>query len=775
MARKKTTQTESLPIRSSAQQKEDQSKQIFEAVIKPWMISAYTERDYGIDAWVEITRAIADSADHIVTGKRFSVQLKASSETDFNKDSLSIRVDREKITYWYNSIEPVLLVFVDLNTENCYYRWIDDSLIRELDENNKVWLSAPRVTIRIPAISVITPEERTRLEEYVLHWKRPFKTILTPGNYFKYDNELKKATEQLEIICDRHRIVFLHNELSELKHQANRAIYTIAIVGPSRAGKSTLINCLLHRSISPVGILPTTGIPITIHPSREDQSLISFKNGKTLTGTVDSDFLENYTSQEKNPDNEKQVSMVGVSVANTLLERGIALCDVPGLDDPDPDIQAITKAALFNVNAIIYMIDVSPMANGGFSMSKQIIGDLRELGSRMDRIFLAFNKTDALDEAKRRKLRDYVDSILEKYHVSQYLPHPPVYISANESFSNRISGNISTDGVADLESHIWEYLLSNSKTGLHKLLHNYNCLGELNERLTNLVHARMIDAEKRKEVEEMISQVKIDIRQISQVVVHRKTQIYKTVTGHMHTSFDQALAYLNADLAAVPLEQNLPDDMVVGAWLQDRSLEIMKSSNSMLEEHINALYAEINNWVKKKLAQIEINLTPESLKIAGKEAGIEPYAGQFNNYFLDERLSHPGLFETVIIKVAGTIAFLLELIRNLTSSKQQTRQKKISEWVRKAGRGFKKIIQDQTKTINSHLQEATTKLADKSTDRARVYLAELQSQLTNLNGIITNEEKDRFEKFLNDLRILERNLKSNILYLQSYTDGIVSK
>ncbi len=606
----------------------------------------------------------------------------------------------------------------------------------------------------------------------MLHWRRPLKTILTPGNYFEYDNGVKQAIEELKTISDRHQITFLRNELSELKHQANRAIYTIAIEGPSRAGKSTFINCLLHRSISPVGILPTTGIPITIYPSREDQSLISFKIGKTLTGAVDSDFLENYTSQEKNPANEKQVSMVSVCVANTLLERGIALCDVPGLDDPDPEIQTITKAALFNVNAIIYMIDVSPMAYGGFSMSKQIIDDLKDLGSRMDRIFLAFNKADALDEVKREKLKNYIDGILKKYRISQHLPHPPVYISAKESFDNRLSGNILTDGVTDFEDQIWKYLLSNSKTGLHKLLHNYNCLSELNDRFKNLVHARMIDAEKRKGIEEMISQVNNDILQISQAVTGRKVQISKAIEDHMRMSFDQVLAYLRADLDTVSLEQNLPDNIAIGTWLQDWSLHIMKSSNSLLEENMNALYAYINNWVKKKLAQIEINLTTESVGMVGKEPGIEPYAGQFNNYFLDERLSHPGLFETVIITVAGTIAFLLELIRNLTLSKEQARQKQIAEWVKKAGKGFKKIMQDQKKAINGYLQDATINLSDKSTDRARVYLAELQSQLTKLDCVITNEEKERFERFLNDLGVLEQKLKSNILYLQSYTDGI---
>jgi len=71
MPSKKSPKTEPLPVRTLSQQKEDQSRPIFEAAIRPWMISAYVKQDFGIDAIVEITKAIVDSADQIVTGKRF--------------------------------------------------------------------------------------------------------------------------------------------------------------------------------------------------------------------------------------------------------------------------------------------------------------------------------------------------------------------------------------------------------------------------------------------------------------------------------------------------------------------------------------------------------------------------------------------------------------------------------------------------------------------------------------------------------------------------------
>src|SRR5688500_4334700 len=175
MAKKKRTRTEPLPIRGSGQVKEDESRLIFEQSIRPWMIASWIPREFGIDAVIEITRLISKSEDQIVTGKRFSLQLKSTRTSD-----LSVSVQKEKISYWYGAIEPVLLVFIDLKSERCYYRWVDEGLIRELFQNNSNWIAQQTVTIKFDKERFINPKKLLEIEKHVIHWKRPSKTILTP-------------------------------------------------------------------------------------------------------------------------------------------------------------------------------------------------------------------------------------------------------------------------------------------------------------------------------------------------------------------------------------------------------------------------------------------------------------------------------------------------------------------------------------------------------------------------------------------------------------------
>ena len=422
MAKKKNAKHEPLPIRKSSHIKEDDSNDIFREVIKPWMFRGAVAREYGIDGTVEITKPLSTLADQIVTGKRFSVQLKSSSSSDFDKAKFSLSVPRDKINYWFSALEPVLIVFVDLTSKSCFFRWVDESLIQELFNANKNWIAQETVSINFKKEQFISPKLLLDLERYVLNWKRQSKTILTPGNYFKFSKEAKSFIDLFASKVEEHRINFLSKEIQELKESTAHTIYTVAIVGPNKAGKSTLINSLLQKKVSPVGMLPTTGIPITIFPSNENKSVVLFKDNKEIKGGIEEKFLREYTSKDKNPNNEKQVKIVSVEIINSLLERGFAICDVPGLDDPDAEIRRITMTALYNVNAIIYLISAGSMSSGDFSINKQIIEDLNQLGGKMERLFLVFNKTDLLQKKQMTELKKYVNTTLEYFDVLKYLP-----------------------------------------------------------------------------------------------------------------------------------------------------------------------------------------------------------------------------------------------------------------------------------------------------------------------------------------------------------------
>jgi len=770
MSKKKNTISKSLPIRSSSQIKEDESRLIFEKSIRPWMISSWMLRDFGIDAVVEITKPMSNSTDQIVTGKRFSVQLKSSDSEKFDYETFSLVVPKEKITYWYGAIEPVLLIFIDLKNELCFFKWIDPNLIKDLFQKNENWIAQQTVSVKFDRNILLDAKRLLEIEKYVIHWKRPAATILTPGNYFKYSTEAKKYFDSLCASMSKFNIKFLHKEAKELKEKAQQVIYTIAVVGPSRAGKSTLINCLLQKEISPVGMLPTTGIPITVFPKDEDKTIILFKGGKELVGTIDNDFIRQYTSQDENPNNDKNVSLVSIHIINTLLEKGFALCDVPGLDDPDNEIRAITKTALYNVNAIIYVINAAPMLDGGFSITKQMIEDLNELGGRMDKLFLVFNKIDVLDNEQINRLKAYVDSQLEKFNISQYLPTPPLYISSKDSFNNRKENN-TDDSVGVLEKEVWQFLLSNNKTGLHKILGSYADAKNIIEKQRKIINASLLNAERRTEVENKMTLVKSEINEVRSFVSEERQKIYVNLKEYIDNSFANILSYMKTDLETVTLSAQLPGRAQVSLWLENNAHQILSDVHTILDRNIYELQSKINQWISEKLNQVEFSLNNNTaVKFAMPD--ISKYTGQINFHLQDKQTVVIGVLESFILRIGNFIINIFFTVEDSLTPPARLRQKSIHKIVVKSTESYNNIATAFSANLNDYLNAVCKSMEEKSIDRTSVYLGELSSQLGKLDKQMTSLEKNNLDNFLNEVTTIENEIESNFNHLKEYTDGI---
>lgn len=772
MAKKKNAKHEPLPIRKSSHIKEDDSNDIFREVIKPWMFRGAVAREYGIDGTVEITKPLSTLADQIVTGKRFSVQLKSSSSSDFDKAKFSLSVPRDKINYWFSALEPVLIVFVDLTSKSCFFRWVDESLIQELFNANKNWIAQETVSINFKKEQFISPKLLLDLERYVLNWKRQSKTILTPGNYFKFSKEAKSFIDLFASKVEEHRINFLSKEIQELKESTAHTIYTVAIVGPNKAGKSTLINSLLQKKVSPVGMLPTTGIPITIFPSNENKSVVLFKDNKEIKGGIEEKFLREYTSKDKNPNNEKQVKIVSVEIINSLLERGFAICDVPGLDDPDAEIRRITMTALYNVNAIIYLISAGSMSSGDFSINKQIIEDLNQLGGKMERLFLVFNKTDLLQKKQMTELKKYVNTTLEYFDVLKYLPSEPIYISSQNSFDNRVKNQNTNDTVGILEKELWEYLLGQNKTGLHKIIGSFGDCLQLIDKLKNIINMRKIDTEERERIDNEIRQVSSEINELRKIVGQRREKIFASLQEYSNSSFENILNYLETDLEGVSLNHRLPTDAQIETWLGNNAFQTLSDVYAMLQQDVYELQSEINQWISDKLLQVEIGVESPESSVELKMPEISRYTNQISKFFYNRNSGYLGVLESIFQGIGSLFVGLLTGIRDVFTPNTKIRARNVRDIVSRAKRTYNNMSTDYYANLNKYLNDVCRFMEEKSIDRAKVYLGTLSSQLKKLDQPISKADKQNFENFLKEIVIIENGIQSNLSHLKAYTDGV---
>jgi len=90
-----------------------------------WIIREITERDYGIDCYIEI---VNDKLQ--VTGELISIQLKSREKIEWNvteptKWTLS-GIDISTTNYWYNFSVPVFIFIVDQTTNEVFFQSVSD-------------------------------------------------------------------------------------------------------------------------------------------------------------------------------------------------------------------------------------------------------------------------------------------------------------------------------------------------------------------------------------------------------------------------------------------------------------------------------------------------------------------------------------------------------------------------------------------------------------------------------------------------------------------------
>ncbi len=111
------------PQRTNTHVSETESWRILQELApKEWIVREVSERDYGIDTYIEIT-----TSDGNVTGNLVSVQLKGVEgiswkvNNDGSKTAPSPAVKTSTALYWLNLPIPVFLFVADVSTRNLYF------------------------------------------------------------------------------------------------------------------------------------------------------------------------------------------------------------------------------------------------------------------------------------------------------------------------------------------------------------------------------------------------------------------------------------------------------------------------------------------------------------------------------------------------------------------------------------------------------------------------------------------------------------------------------
>lgn len=111
------------PKRTSHHIKETASWKLFQSSIPShWIIREVTERDYGIDAYIEIVSVNGD-----VTGDLCSIQLKSSEQIEWKDERAQLAaIKKSTLNYLMNIPVPAFIVWADLSNNELFFSPIKD-------------------------------------------------------------------------------------------------------------------------------------------------------------------------------------------------------------------------------------------------------------------------------------------------------------------------------------------------------------------------------------------------------------------------------------------------------------------------------------------------------------------------------------------------------------------------------------------------------------------------------------------------------------------------
>ena len=208
-------------------------------------------------------------------------------------------------------------------------------------------------------------------------------------------------------ICGQFHIVSLNRQIEACKNLLHQdQLIDVAILGQFKAGKSSFLNSLIGKPILPVGVIPVTTTITRLQYGKKERAIIHHFDGQK----ADTDLAEiaEFTSEAKNPANQKNVEMVNVELPSLEKYRGLRLVDTPGLGSIFKYHMETSENWLPEVGTALLAISSDrPLAENDL----QLIRDLRK---HTPKIVLLLTKADLLSPEQQREVVQFFRSALQR-------------------------------------------------------------------------------------------------------------------------------------------------------------------------------------------------------------------------------------------------------------------------------------------------------------------------------------------------------------------------
>jgi GTP-binding protein EngB required for normal cell division len=180
----------------------------------------------------------------------------------------------------------------------------------------------------------------------------------------------------------------------------------VAVMGQFKAGKSSFLNSLLGQNVLPVGAIPVTTAITRLQYGDRERALIRHFDGRVTEAALTD--IDQFTSEAKNPGNEKNVAIVDIELPSMRKFSCLRLVDTPGLGSVYKYHQATSEDWLPAVGtALLAVSSDRPLSEDDLEL-------IRELTSHTPNIILLLTKADILSPEQQKEVISFFQETLER-------------------------------------------------------------------------------------------------------------------------------------------------------------------------------------------------------------------------------------------------------------------------------------------------------------------------------------------------------------------------
>ncbi len=261
-------------------------------------------------------------------------------------------------------------------------------------------------------------------------------------------------------------------KLISLAERLDEGRFHLAVLGQFKRGKSTLLNAFLGEALLPTSVVPLTAIPtflqygpeLIVRVSYQDDRPAEEFHGKSTEELRE--ILHGFVTEEGNPSNRLGVLQVEISHPAAILKHGVVLIDTPGIGSTFTHNTEATLNFLPQCDAALFVVSADP------PLTEVEAEFLKEVRSRVSRLFFIFNKIDYLNEEEKKACLEFLGRVLrEKIELNNDLP--VFCVSARQGLAGKVSGMPDLwiqSGLEEVENHLIDFLVSEKTGALYQAL-----------------------------------------------------------------------------------------------------------------------------------------------------------------------------------------------------------------------------------------------------------------------------------------------------------------